>query len=203
VHRRAKKGMARTFQRLEAFGSLTVRDNVRVALDIHHGLRGLVHRSCGSVDELLERVGISEYAAERADSIPTGAARLLELARALGCDPGLLLLDEPSSGLDESETSDFGILLRELAAEGRGVLMVEHDMGLVMGVCDEIHVLDFGKIIASGSPTQVRADKRVQEAYLGYSDDSDRAENPSEQTRVDLPVVPALYETDEIPAVIA
>jgi branched-chain amino acid transport system ATP-binding protein len=170
VHRRARRGMARTFQRLEAFGSLTVRDNVRTALDIHAGLRGLLSRPAVSADALLERVGIAEYAAERADSIPTGAARLLEVARALACDPKLLLLDEPSSGLDESETDDFGDLLRELAAEGRGVLMVEHDMDLVMAVCDEIHVLDFGKVIATGTPAQVRGDRRVQEAYLGYSD---------------------------------
>jgi branched-chain amino acid transport system ATP-binding protein len=174
VHRRAKSGMARTFQRLEAFGSLSVRDNVRTALDIHRGLRGLLSRPTG-VDALLERVGIADYADERADAIPTGAARLLELARALACQPRLLLLDEPSSGLDESETDDFGALLRELAAEGRGVLMVEHDMDLVMGVCDEIHVLDFGSVIASGTPAQVRADKRVQEAYLGYADDADAA----------------------------
>ncbi len=211
-HRRAKKGMARTFQRLEAFGSLTVRDNVRVALDIHHGLRGLFQRSHGSVDALLERVGISEYAAERADSVPTGVARLLELGRALACDPKLLLLDEPSSGLDESETDDFGELLRELAAEGRAVLMVEHDMDLVMGVCDEIHVLDFGRVIASGTPAEVRADRRVQEAYLGYSD-ADEADEFG-RTRDDLaPVVPpedsgseadpAMAEqfTTEIPAV--
>jgi branched-chain amino acid transport system ATP-binding protein len=171
VHRRAKKGMARTFQRLEAFGSLSVRDNVRVAFDIHQGIPGLLQRSSGSVDALLERVGIAEYAADRADSIPTGAARLLELARALACDPRLLLLDEPSSGLDEAETGSFGSLLRELAAEGRGVLMVEHDMSLVMGVCDDIEVLDFGAVIASGTPEQVRADKRVQEAYLGYSEE--------------------------------
>jgi branched-chain amino acid transport system ATP-binding protein len=167
VHRRARMGMARTFQRLEAFGSLTVRDNVRAALDIHHGLRGLTRRTGHEVDALLDRVGIAVYAQERADSIPTGTARLLELARALACEPTLLLLDEPSSGLDESETDDFGELLRELAGEGRGVLMVEHDMDLVMAVCDEIHVLDFGTIIASGTPAQVRADRRVQEAYLG------------------------------------
>jgi branched-chain amino acid transport system ATP-binding protein len=167
VHRRARMGMARTFQRLEAFGSLTVRDNVRAALDIHHGLRGWARRTGPEVDALLDRVGIAGYAQERADAIPTGAARLLELARALACEPTLLLLDEPSSGLDESETDDFGDLLRELAAEGRGVLMVEHDMDLVMGVCDQIHVLDFGSVIASGTPAQVRADTRVQRAYLG------------------------------------
>ena len=191
-HRRAKRGMARTFQRLEAFGSLTVRDNVRVALDIHLGLRGLLQRTpAGSVDALLERVGIEEYADERADSIPTGTARLLELARALASEPTLLLLDEPSSGLDESETDDFGDLLRELAGEGRAVLMVEHDMDLVMTVCDEIHVLDFGRVIASGSPSEIRANRRVQEAYLGQADDED----PVEETTMIDPV------TTEIPAV--
>jgi len=169
--------MARTFQRLEAFGSLSVRDNVRAALDIHQGLRGMLSRSRSDVDHLLERVGIAAYANERADSIPTGTARLLELARALACEPTLLLLDEPSSGLDESETDDFGDLLKALAAEGRGVLMVEHDMDLVMSVCDEIHVLDFGRIIATGTPAEVRADRRVQEAYLGAAD-SDAAETP-------------------------
>ena len=122
------------------------------------------------VGALLERVGITAYAHERADSIPTGTARLLELARCLACDPRLLLLDEPSSGLDESETDDFGVLLAGLAQEGRAILMVEHDMDLVMAVCDTIHVLDFGQVIASGSPVEIRQDARVQQAYLGYSD---------------------------------
>ena len=161
VHRRARRGVGRTFQRLEAFGSLTVWDNVRTALDIHDGFRGLLRggRRLGGrrVEELLERVGILQYADERADSVPTGTARLLELARALACDPRLLLLDEPSSGLDEAETEDFGRLLTELAGEGRTVLMVEHDMDLVMTVCDTIHVLDFGAIIAQGTPAEIRA----------------------------------------------
>ena len=172
VHRRSRRGMGRTFQRLEAFGSLTVRDNVRVAHDIHRGLRGLVRPGAADVDGLLERVGIAAYADERADSIPTGTARLLELARCLAADPQLLLLDEPSSGLDESETDDFGQLLAELAHEGRAILMVEHDMDLVMSVCDDIHVLDFGRVIASGPPAAVRADAAVQQAYLGYSDEA-------------------------------
>ncbi|MDF1604922.1 ABC transporter ATP-binding protein [Nocardioides sp. YIM 152315] len=171
VHRRSRRGMGRTFQRLEAFGSLSVRDNVRVARDIHRGLGGLVRPARADVDGLLERVGISAYADERADSIPTGAARLLELARCLAADPRLLLLDEPSSGLDETETGAFGALLAELAAEGRGILMVEHDMSLVMAVCDDIHVLDFGRVIASGPPGEIRADPAVQQAYLGYADD--------------------------------
>lgn len=177
VHRRAGHGIGRTFQRLEAFGSLSVRDNVRVAREIHggplawFGLSGGAGRSALEVEMLLERVGVADYADERADSVPTGAARLLELARALACDPMLLLLDEPSSGLDETETDSFGALLKDLAAEGTAILMVEHDMDLVMGVCDEIHVLDFGEIISSGTPGDIRSDARVQRAYLGYSDD--------------------------------
>ncbi|GAA4118264.1 hypothetical protein GCM10022215_19680 [Nocardioides fonticola] len=172
VHRRSKRGIGRTFQRLEAFGSLTVRENVRVAHDIAAGSRGLLHRGARDVDILLERVGIAAYAEERADSIPTGTARLLELARCLASEPRLLLLDEPSSGLDETETDAFGELLRDLAADGVGILMVEHDMDLVMAVCDEIHVLDFGSVIASGTPGQIRTDPLVQKAYLGYSDDA-------------------------------
>jgi branched-chain amino acid transport system ATP-binding protein len=170
VHRRARRGIGRTFQRLEAFGSLTVADNIRTALDIHDGVAGLFRSTRGDVENLLELVGISRYANDRADSIPTGTARLLEVARALACDPQLLLLDEPSSGLDESETEAFGDLLRLLVSEGRTVLMVEHDMDLVMGVCDTIHVLDFGSIIAAGTPADVRANPVVQKAYLGYSD---------------------------------
>ncbi|MCW2785539.1 MAG: amino acid/amide transporter ATP-binding protein 1, family [Marmoricola sp.] len=173
VHRRSKRGIGRTFQRLEAFGSLTVSDNVRVALDIHDGIPGLFRSAVNDVDALLELVGISDYANERADSIPTGTARLLELARSLATDPQLLLLDEPSSGLDESETGAFGALLKQLAAEGRTVLMVEHDMDLVMGVCDTIHVLDFGSIIAQGTPAEIRINPVVQKAYLGYADEAD------------------------------
>jgi branched-chain amino acid transport system ATP-binding protein len=189
VHRRARRGVGRTFQRLEAFGSLSVRDNVRAALDIHEGfagwLRGQSH--AGRVEELLDRVGILEYADDRADSVPTGTARLLELARALACQPRLLLLDEPSSGLDETETEDFGRLLLELAGEGRTVLMVEHDMDLVMSVCSTIHVLDFGVVISSGSPAAVRSDPAVQQAYLGHIDEVE--ESPAASTASFEPVV--------------
>jgi branched-chain amino acid transport system ATP-binding protein len=183
VHRRSKRGMGRTFQRLEAFGSLTVHDNVRVALDIHRGVLGALRPGDADADQLLERVGIAEYAYDRADSVPTGVARLLELARCLAADPKLLLLDEPSSGLSEIETHAFGELLRDLADEGRAVLMVEHDMGLVMTVCHTIRVLDFGKVIATGTPEEIRADPRVQQAYLGYSDEPDPT--------LTMPAVPA------------
>ena len=153
VHRRAKRGMGRTFQRLEAFGSLTVRDNVRVAHDIHGGLLGLVRPSRGDVDGLLERVGIAAYADERADSIPTGVGPAARAGPLPGGRPASCC---SSTSRRRARTRprprSFGELLRDLASEGRGILMVEHDMDLVMSVCDVIHVLDFGSVIASGAP---------------------------------------------------
>jgi branched-chain amino acid transport system ATP-binding protein len=193
-HRRARIGIGRTFQRLEAFGSLSVADNVRVAGDIGQGLLGGFRPYHVPVAELLERVGIAEYAQDRADAIPTGPARLLELARCLAVEPRMLLLDEPSSGLDESETEELGRLLAELAAEGRAIVMVEHDMDLVMTVCDVIHVLDFGEVIATGSPTDIRRNPRVQEAYLGA--DAHREHEAEDHTLTDMEPV-----TEPIPVV--
>jgi branched-chain amino acid transport system ATP-binding protein len=163
---RAVAGIGRTFQRLEVFGSLTVADNIRVAAE----MRGMPDPDKVR-DELLDRVGLRAFADVTADSVPTGIARLTELARALAVNPRLLLLDEPSSGLSEAETDDFAILIRSLAEDdGRSVLIVEHDVDLVLGLCSQIHVLDFGSIIASGPPAVIRADKRVQDAYLGADD---------------------------------
>jgi len=174
VNSRAKMGMARTFQRLEAFGSLTVRENIQAARDIYAGPRGWFSLARDpKIDELIETVGLHRYVDQRADSVPTGVARLLEIARALAIQPDLLLLDEPSSGLDEAETESFGELLVHLASEGRAVLMVEHDMDLVMSVCHLIHVLEFGKVIATGTPDEIRSNKKVQAAYLGFGDDDD------------------------------
>jgi branched-chain amino acid transport system ATP-binding protein len=173
THERARRGIARTFQRLEAFGSLSVWENVLVAAEIHRqqGLRRRRQRETPAqvTERLLRRVGLDRYASRPADAVPTGIARLLELARALALDPRLLLLDEPSSGLSTTETGSFGDLLRELAGEGRAVLLVEHDMDLIMRVCDRIHVLNFGEVIASGTPAEIRADPGVQRAYLGQA----------------------------------
>ena len=203
VDKRAKMGMGRTFQRLEAFGSLTVRENVQVAREIHAGPRSwFSRRSEKRVDELIELVGLERYAAQRADSVPTGVARLLEMARALAIEPALLLLDEPSSGLDEAETDAFGHLLQDLARRGTAILMVEHDMDLVMGVCDFIHVLEFGRVIATGTPAQIRADRAVQAAYLGFSDDAVAVpdEVAAEATAI-LGAHPAVETTLSMPAV--
>lgn len=161
-HKRARLGLARTFQRLELFGSLSVRDNVRVAAELAR-----VPDVNTWVNVLLERVGLSDLADRAAGDLPTGSARLVEIARALATKPRLLLLDEPASGLDESETEHLGILLRSLAAESLGILLVEHDVGLVMRVCDSIYVLDLGLIIAHGTPDEIKNKPQVLSAYLG------------------------------------
>ncbi len=169
VHERARRGLARTFQRLEVFGSLSVRDNVRVAVEIREswGQGETGGSSRDQADHLLDRVGIRGFADQAADAVPTGIARLTELARALAIRPRVLLLDEPSSGLNEEETAGLGDLLVRLAEEDVAVLMVEHDVDLVMRVCSWIDVLDFGRLIASGPPSIIREDADVQAAYLG------------------------------------
>jgi branched-chain amino acid transport system ATP-binding protein len=167
-HRRAKLGVARTFQRLELFTSLSVRDNVRVAGEICNGWAGGPRLNAGAeADRVLALVGLAGVADREVSEIPTGQARLVELARALMIRPSVLLLDEPAAGQTEQETIAFGRLVRSLAADGLAVCLVEHDMSLVMNVCQIIHVLDMGRLIASGSPEAVRADPAVVDAYLG------------------------------------
>jgi branched-chain amino acid transport system ATP-binding protein len=170
-HQRSRLGIGRTFQRLETFGSLTARENVLVAAEMRQGWSRDRSRSPSTLtDEILERVGLQAVAGERVDRLPTGTARLVELGRALATQPRVLLLDEPSAGLNESETSTLGELLREVAQSGLGVLLVEHDMQFVMGTCAQIHVLDFGRIISVGTPKDVQADETVRSAYLGEAE---------------------------------
>jgi branched-chain amino acid transport system ATP-binding protein len=172
-HKRARLGMARTFQRLELFTDLTVRDNLRVAGEIRNswaGLRGRARRInvAQETERVLEMTGLSAIADAGVSTIPTGTARVVELGRALMIAPRLLLLDEPASGQTDAETIAFEGLLRRLVREdGLSVLLVEHDMTLVMQVCDRVHVLDFGEVIAVGRPDVVRGDPRVRDAYLG------------------------------------
>ena len=165
--RRARMGIARTFQKLEAFGSLSARDNVLVAAEQRKAWDRSSYDAGAVADELLERVGIADVARFMVGTLPTGTARRVELARALATGPRVLLLDEPSSGLNEDETEAIAALLRELAADGLAVLLVEHDMSFVMGTCELIHVLDFGRIIAIGPPAEIQRNPAVQAAYLG------------------------------------
>jgi branched-chain amino acid transport system ATP-binding protein len=167
THERARLGLARTFQRLEVFGSLTARENLLTAAEIRKSWARDGSDTRAVAEEILERVGLRDVGDEQVDNLPTGTARLVELGRALATRPKVLLLDEPSSGLDERESVMFGDLVLALAAEGLAILLVEHDVQLVMTVCGYIHVLDFGMIIASGSPDSVQRDPHVQAAYLG------------------------------------
>jgi branched-chain amino acid transport system ATP-binding protein len=185
-YRRARLGLARTFQLLELFGTLTVGENVQVGLDSTvkwwqwgHLRRAFARRKAAksagdpdlmtakSCEQLLDAVGLAGQADEQANALPTGLARTVELARGLAIGPRLLLLDEPGSGLDEAESRALGQLLVQLAASGMAVLLVEHDMSLVMRICDKIDVLDFGHVIATGTPEEIRSNPAVQAAYLG------------------------------------
>ncbi len=170
VAKRASAGIARTFQRLELFLTLSVRDNVRVAGDIVNAGRRFGGKRVdieAETDRLLELTGLAPIADHEVSAIPTGRARVVEVARALMTRPRLLLLDEPASGQTEQETEEFAEMLAGLAATGLGICLVEHDLPLVMKLCSTIHVLDQGRLIASGTPAEVQASPEVVAAYIG------------------------------------
>jgi branched-chain amino acid transport system ATP-binding protein len=180
-HKRARLRMARTFQRLEVFGSLTARENIMVAAEIRNGWsKGDKTDPREITSAILERVGLTHVAEAPVDSMPTGLARLVELGRALATHPQLLLLDEPGSGLDHTESEALGDLLIDLAAEGMAILLVEHDVELVMRVCEDIFVLDFGKLIAQGPPAEIQQNAAVQAAYLGAENEELHSEDEEE-----------------------
>ncbi|CAN5196518.1 ABC transporter ATP-binding protein [soil metagenome] len=168
AHKRARSGIARTFQRLELFGSLSVLDNVRTAAELHEADD---QKPAVTAERLLARLGMAELADRRADELSTGNARLLELARALACRPRVLLLDEPASGLDQDETDRFARTLLDLTNDGLAILLVEHDVPLVMRLCHAITVLNFGSVLAQGSPVEIQQDPAVMDAYLGQGSD--------------------------------
>jgi branched-chain amino acid transport system ATP-binding protein len=161
-YRRARRGLARTFQRLELFGLLTVRENVELAVSVRGD-----RRPGRDTNAALEVAGLAEVAESRADELPTGTARRVELARALATGPRVLLLDEPASGQDEAETAAFREVLLTVAGEGVAVVLVEHDVHLVMGTCHTVHVLDFGRVLAVGTPREIQGNRAVLDAYLG------------------------------------
>ena len=171
THKRARLGIARTFQRLESWNQLTVREAIEVAGDIKHR-NGGPPVTDENVEATAEMVGLLGQIEARCESLSTGQSRQVEIARTLATLPATMLLDEPASGLDDTETQKFADLLKGLRNENLAILLVEHDVELVMDVCDQIYVLDFGQVIASGSPEEVKQNKAVLDAYLGAPEES-------------------------------
>jgi branched-chain amino acid transport system ATP-binding protein len=170
THRRAQLGIARTFQRLEVFAGMTVENNLLVAAESMLRHRDSDARPHDIVNRALDITGLSDVRRTVAGELSTGTLRLVELARALCTQPKVLLLDEPGSGLDSAESKSLEEILRSLAASGLSVLLVEHDVELVMAVSELIYVVDFGQLIASGSPDEIAESSVVRAAYLGVDE---------------------------------
>jgi branched-chain amino acid transport system ATP-binding protein len=164
--RRGRRGLARTFQHSHAFGGLTVRENVEVsALGVGASQRQAAKRA----RELLELLGLAEHADQPASSLPHGDERRLGVARALATDPRFVLMDEPAAGLPEAEVPRFAEAVSTVRGRGAGVLLVDHNVALVLEVCERIHVLDQGATLAEGTPAEIRSHLGVAAAYLGES----------------------------------
>lgn len=175
-----KMGMARTFQNIRLFADLTVIDNVKIAYNMHvsYGLGDAIIRDKKYLDEedhitakamaLLKIFHLEELAEEKAKNLPYGQQRRLEIARALATEPKFLLLDEPAAGMNPQETHELMEMIRWIRDKfNLTILLIEHDMGLVMGVCERIYVLEYGMLIAQGTPDEIKKNRRVIEAYLG------------------------------------
>ncbi|NLV55024.1 MAG: ABC transporter ATP-binding protein [Acidimicrobiales bacterium] len=172
-HARARAGFVRTFQRLDLFEDLTVRQNLLVGASTPTWRDTLLdalwprHHDEEGVDEALALLGLDDVAERNPAELSNGQRHLVALGRALAARPRLVLLDEPAAGLDEAESAALGLLLHDVRERGTAILLVDHDMALVLGVCDRVAVLDLGRCIATGRPADVRANPEVVAAYLG------------------------------------